>query len=127
MTGFHNCRSLPNEIAELLRGHRTRREAKLVEFLLDVGPVENLAQVDAHFCTIEDGVPGGATRTNHPDAANPCTVSDTVARSGRDAKRAGDATASNLTCPPARGPARPSMIIGTRPLITSLMACALPG
>jgi hypothetical protein len=39
----------PNEIAELLRGHRTRREAKLVEFLLDVGPVENLAQVDAHF------------------------------------------------------------------------------
>src|SRR5262249_7212308 len=79
------------------------------------------------FPTIAAGVPGGATRANQPDAANPGIVSDTVARSGRVAKRSVEATASNLNCPVARGPPRPSTRTGTRPLRTSLTACGAPG
>ena len=103
MTGSHNCRSLrmksPSSCEDIGRVERLSSS----NFCLTSGRARTSRKSPLTFFTIEDGVPGGATRTNHPDAANPGTVSDTVGTSGRDAKRAGDATAKQLDLPSGKG------------------------
>src|SRR5262249_43185012 len=123
ITGFHNFRSLPIKSASCCGDIARVERLKSWNLWRTSGRASTACRSSLIFLTMEAVVPGGATRTNHPDAANPGTVSDTVGRFGRDARRSVEATASNLNCPLASGPPRPSMRTDTRPLSTSLMAC----
>ena len=77
----------------------TSSRPSLASRSLASGSLSALIKASFALRTMPVGVPTGATNTCQPEAAKPGMVSATVGRSGKSAKRLGDATASGLTVP----------------------------
>src|SRR5262249_26457995 len=129
ITGFHfRCSPTTKEMTsagDIARVYLPRAAI----FLWRSGSVTTLRRSLLAFLIMLSGVPIGATRTCQPVAEKSGIMSATVGTLGNSARGFSEATAMALTEPDSTAPAipeYPSIINATRPLTTSLIACAGP-